>query len=64
MVELDVGHVVDGSLPEVRLMEVGIHVDSGDAEVVRTRNIRNDALTVLPHARLAHPHIPVPRLPF
>lgn len=43
-------------------MKVAIHVEAHNAEVVGTRDVRDDALPALPLLRHPHPHVPVPEL--
>lgn len=43
-------------------MEVAVHVEPHDAEVVGARDVRDDALPALPLLRHPHPHVPVPEL--
>ena len=39
---------VERVLLEVVLLEVGVHIDAGGAEVVGSGDVRNDALAALP----------------
>lgn len=43
-------------------MEVAVHVEPHDAEVVGARDVGDDAFPALPLLRHPHPHVPVPEL--
>lgn len=43
-------------------VEVAVHVQADDAEVVGAGHVGDDALSVLPLLRHPHPHVPVPQL--
>lgn len=43
-------------------MEISVHVEADDSEVVRAGNVRDDALAAFPLLRHSHPHVPVPQL--
>lgn len=43
-------------------MEVAVHVEADDAEVVRPGHVGDDALPAFPLLRHSHPHVPVPQL--
>lgn len=43
-------------------MEVSVHVEADDPEVVGARDVGNDALPAFPLLRHPHPHVPVPQL--
>ena len=47
---------------EVFVVEVRVHVESGQTKVEGARDVRDNALTTLPHTLGSHPHIPVPML--
>lgn len=49
-------------LAEVTHVEVAVHVEPHDAEVVGARDVGDDALPALPLLRHPHPHVPVPEL--
>lgn len=50
------------ALAEVTHVEVAVHVEPHDAEVVGARDVGDDALPALPLLRHPHPHVPVPEL--
>ena len=60
--ETDVGDVVEGSLAEINVLKVRVHVEAGRSEVVGPRYVRYDAFTITPDVGLPHPHVPVPSL--
>lgn len=43
-------------------MEIAVHVEADDAEVIRAGHVGNDALSAFPLLRHSHPHVPVPQL--
>lgn len=43
-------------------MEIAVHVEADDAEVVRAGHVGDDALSAFPLLRHSHPHVPVPQL--
>lgn len=43
-------------------MEVSVHVEADDPEVVGSGDVRNDALPTFPLLRHSHPHVPIPQL--
>lgn len=43
-------------------MEIAVHVEADDAEVVGTGHVGDDALSAFPLLRHSHPHVPVPQL--
>lgn len=49
-------------LREVTHVEVAVHVEPHDAEVIGARDVRDDALPAFPLLRHPHPHVPVPEL--
>eukprot|EP00053_Salpingoeca_punica_P011323 m.101103 g.101103 ORF g.101103 m.101103 type:complete len:628 (-) comp15645_c0_seq1:76-1959(-) len=64
-VEAGHGHacgVRDCMLGKVGHVEVRVHVDTGCAKVEGARDLGDDALAALAHARRPHPHVPVPLL--
>lgn len=48
-----------GLFPHV---EVAVHVEADDAEVVRAGHVGDEALAAFPLLRHSHPHIPIPEL--
>ena len=47
---------------EVFVVEVRVHVESGQSKMKGARDVRDNALTALAHTLGSHPHIPVPML--
>lgn len=43
-------------------MEVAVHVEADDAEVVGAGHVGDDALATFPLLGHSHPHVPVPQL--
>lgn len=43
-------------------MEIAVHIEADDAEVVRAGHVGDDALSAFPLLRHSHPHVPVPQL--
>lgn len=60
--ELNVRLVIERPLTEISILEEGIHIEAAGAKMVGAWNVGNDAFPVSAHARLPHPHIPVPHL--
>jgi len=47
---------------EVNVLEVGVHVQAGRAEVVGPGNVRHQTLAAVANVLEPHPHVPVPHL--
>ena len=62
IVKLHISEGVEGSLLEVDIMEVGVHVQPGGAEVVGPGDVGDQTFSPSPDLRKPHPHIPVPGL--
>lgn len=43
-------------------VEISVHVEADDAEVVTAGHVGDDALSAFPLLRHSHPHVPVPQL--
>ena len=62
IVKLYISDGVEGSLLEVNIMKVGVHVETGGPEVVGPGDVRNETFPASPDLRQPHPHVPVPGL--
>ncbi len=62
VLQYDVLLRVERMLLEIDVLEVGVHVEPGAAEVVGARDVGNDALPAAADLLQTHPHVPVPHL--
>ena len=62
IVKLHISEGVEGSLLEVNIMEVGVHVQPGGPEVVSPGDVGDKTFSPSPDLRKSHPHVPVPGL--
>ena len=60
--KLGVPFRVERMLLEIDVLKVGVHIQPGRAEVVRSRYIWDDTFTPFADLIQSHPHVPVPHL--